>query len=156
MRSLESWIAEYRESHRHPVNQTIHLVCVPLITFATLGLLAAIPVPSSIRPLPYFNWASAVAAICLVYYASLDLRDAAGMLIAVLVDLAIVALLRRAGILLPVAGAIFTLAWIVQIYGHRVEGRSPSFLKNAVFFLIGPIWVHRKFVNGLVGSKSSV
>jgi uncharacterized membrane protein YGL010W len=31
-----------------------------------------------------------------------------------------------------------------QFYGHRVEGKKPSFLKDLQFLLIGPAWVIKK------------
>ena len=36
---------------------------------------------------------------------------------------------------------IFVLAWIGQFYGHKIEGKKPSFLKDLQFLLIGPIWL---------------
>ena len=37
--------------------------------------------------------------------------------------------------------AVFTLSWIGQFYGHKIEGKKPSFLKDLQFLLIGPIWL---------------
>jgi uncharacterized membrane protein YGL010W len=37
--------------------------------------------------------------------------------------------------------AVFVLSWIGQFYGHKIEGRKPSFLKDLQFLLIGPIWL---------------
>jgi uncharacterized membrane protein YGL010W len=36
---------------------------------------------------------------------------------------------------------LFVLAWIGQFIGHKIEGKKPSFLKDAVFLLIGPAWL---------------
>jgi uncharacterized membrane protein YGL010W len=36
---------------------------------------------------------------------------------------------------------IFVVAWIGQFYGHKVEGKKPSFLKDIQFLLIGPAWL---------------
>ncbi|HXD93427.1 MAG TPA: Mpo1-like protein, partial [Bacteroidia bacterium] len=36
---------------------------------------------------------------------------------------------------------IFILAWIAQFYGHNIEGKKPSFLKDVQFLLIGPAWI---------------
>ena len=40
--------------------------------------------------------------------------------------------------------AIFVIAWIGQFYGHKLEGKKPSFLKDLQFLLIGPAWVIKK------------
>ena len=36
---------------------------------------------------------------------------------------------------------IFFVAWVGQFYGHKVEGKKPSFLKDIQFLLIGPAWL---------------
>jgi uncharacterized membrane protein YGL010W len=36
---------------------------------------------------------------------------------------------------------IFVIAWIVQFYGHKIEGKKPSFLKDVQFLMIGPAWL---------------
>jgi uncharacterized membrane protein YGL010W len=36
---------------------------------------------------------------------------------------------------------VFVLAWIGQFYGHKVEGKKPSFFKDVQFLLIGPAWL---------------
>ena len=39
------------------------------------------------------------------------------------------------------AAAVWLLAWAVQVWGHKVEGKKPSFVDDLVFLLIGPIFV---------------
>ena len=36
---------------------------------------------------------------------------------------------------------IFTAAWAGQFYGHKVEGKKPSFIKDLQFLMIGPAWL---------------
>lgn len=36
---------------------------------------------------------------------------------------------------------VFILSWIGQFYGHKIEGKKPSFLKDLQFLLIGPVWL---------------
>jgi uncharacterized membrane protein YGL010W len=36
---------------------------------------------------------------------------------------------------------IFVTAWVFQFWGHSVEGKKPSFLKDLQFLLIGPAWI---------------
>ena len=40
-----------------------------------------------------------------------------------------------------VSGVIFVNAWIVQFYGHKIEGKKPSFLDDIKFLLVGPAWI---------------
>jgi hypothetical protein len=36
---------------------------------------------------------------------------------------------------------VFAIAWIGQFFGHHIEGKKPSFLKDIQFLLIGPVWL---------------
>ncbi|OYZ24080.1 MAG: hypothetical protein B7Y39_02460 [Bdellovibrio sp. 28-41-41] len=42
MMTLDSYLAEYKESHKNPVNIKIHFICVPLIMWSLLGFLRTI------------------------------------------------------------------------------------------------------------------
>ena len=139
MRSINAWLEEYAESHRHPVNKRVHWVCVPAIMFSVLGLLWTFPLPLDIGG----NWALVVAAGALAWYAVLSPRLALGMVPVVLSMLLALALLQRLGegALLAVCGLVFVAAWIAQFWGHHVEGRRPSFLRDILFLLIGPLWL---------------
>lgn len=148
MRNLHSWLVEYRESHRHPVNQLIHKICVPLITLSTLGLLWAIPVPSAFQEYALLNWSTLFAALCIGYYISLSPVDALGMAAVCAFNFFLISVLDGAGILLSTSIVLFVISWVVQIYGHKIEGEKPSFMKNAAFFLIGPLWVNRSLFWG--------
>ena len=43
MRDLNTFLADYGDSHRNPVNQWVHILCVPAIFVSTLGLFWLIP-----------------------------------------------------------------------------------------------------------------
>ena len=82
MRSVQTWLDEYGESHRNPVNKMIHWICVPLIMLSVIGLLWGIPRPAFFSALgPYANWATLVLLAAIVYYLMLSARLAAGMLV---------------------------------------------------------------------------
>jgi uncharacterized membrane protein YGL010W len=44
MQTQQQFLNEYSVSHRNPINQVIHFVCLPVIFFATCGLLWLIPI----------------------------------------------------------------------------------------------------------------
>jgi len=46
--------------------------------------------------------------------------------------------------LLKTSIILFIAAWIGQFYGHKQEGKKPSFFKDLQFLLIGPAWVFQK------------
>ncbi|WP_293813701.1 Mpo1-like protein [uncultured Aquitalea sp.] len=135
--TLEQWLAEYDLSHRHPVNIRIHKVCVPLILFSVLGMLAALP-------LGPVNAGWLAAALGLAYYLKLSPRAALVMAAIVVPMLLIAGQMPHWGApLLPVCAAIFALAWVGQFVGHKLEGKKPSFFRDVQFLLIGPLWTVR-------------
>ena len=150
MRTIDSWLAEYGESHQNPTNKTLHWICVPLIMLALVALLAAIPRPGGFGLSPLIHWGTVLVALALVYYARLAPRLVPGML---LVSAALVfATWGLQQLPWPVAltgAVIFVVAWIGQFIGHHVEGKRPSFFKDLQFLLIGPLWllawVYRRF-----------
>ena len=144
MAALSALLAEYGESHQNPTNKLVHWVCVPLIMFSLLGLLWSVPVPAAIRNIsPWLNWGTLVMALALLYYVRLSGRLALGM---VLVWVAMATGLRvvagtAALPLWTICLLIFALAWVGQFWGHKLEGKKPSFFKDLQFLLIGPLWL---------------
>ena len=39
---------------------------------------------------------------------------------------------------------IFIASWAGQFYGHKIEGKKPSFFKDIQFLMIGPLWLLSK------------
>jgi len=130
MRTIDSLLAQYGDSHRNTVNEWVHIVCVPAIVFSVLGLLWSVHAGVAL--------AGSVAA--LAYYARLSRPFAAGMLAMLGLMLAVLALLP-AIVILPLSLVLFVLAWIGQFIGHQIEGKKPSFLDDVRFLLIGPLFV---------------
>ena len=77
------------------------------------------------------------ALLTLVFYARLDIVLAVAMA-ALLVVMAWLIVILPVGIGFYIG--IFVVAWIGQFYGHKVEGKKPSFFKDLQFLLIGPVW----------------
>lgn len=137
MKTISEWLDEYSESHQDKTNKAIHWVCVPTILFSIIGILA------------HFSalLTALILVLTFVFYARLDLVLAVAMagLLAVMAWLIFI---------LPVGVgvyiAIFVLAWIGQFYGHKVEGKKPSFLKDLQFLLIGPVWCMDAYLGKLI------
>ena len=129
-RTIDVLLAQYADSHRHPTNELIHMVCVPVIVLTLLGILW------SMHPL----LALAACAGALWYYYRLSPPFAAGMLAMAALMLALLALMPPLTVL-PLSIALFVVAWIGQFIGHKIEGRKPSFLDDLRFLLIGPLFV---------------
>lgn len=130
MRTIDALLAQYGDSHRNPVNEWVHIVCVPLIVFSVLGLLWSL----------HAVVALAGSAAALAYYLKLSRPFALGMLAMLGLMLTVLAALH-ATVVLPLSVALFVLAWIGQFIGHRIEGKKPSFFDDLRFLLIGPLFV---------------
>lgn len=125
----------------------VHWICVPAIVLSLLGLIWSIPVPGFMSAITLgpvsMNWALLFIAFALVYYFSLSMPLAIGM-IAVIGILMALGFVIATQIPLPLwvsSIIIFSLAWIGQFWGHKIEGKKPSFLKDVQFLLIGPVWL---------------
>lgn len=137
MKTISEWLDEYSESHQDKINKAIHWVCVPAILFSIIGILA------------HFSalLTALILVLTFVFYARLDLVLAVAMA-------ALLAVMAWLIFILPVGVgfyiAIFVLAWIGQFYGHKVEGKKPSFLKDLQFLLIGPVWCMDAYLGKLI------
>ncbi len=150
MRTIHEWFAEYGESHQNPTNKLVHWFCVPVIFFSVIALLRSIPVVFMETPFRV-DIAVIVAFLAMLFYLRLSARIFLGMLFFTTFCMVTTAWLRGHAPwpLWAIGLGLFVLAWIGQFWGHKVEGRKPSFLKDLQFLLIGPAWLlgdlYRKF-----------
>ena len=152
MKTIDEWYADYAVSHQNATNQKIHYICVPLIFFSIVGLLMTIPnsflLNLGLSNPRIGNWAVIVVIPVLIFYLrmsfSLFLRMLGFSVLCILGNYYLRDLLGGNLQLLYASLTIFVLAWIGQFYGHKVEGKKPSFLKDLQFLLIGPAWVFEK------------
>lgn len=127
---IDTLLAAYGASHRHRMNEMIHIVCVPAIMFSLLALLWTLH--------PFAAVAAVLAA--LMFYLRLSRGLAIGMLVLAAAMLGTLLAMPPAAVL-PGALLIFVLAWIGQFVGHHIEGKQPAFFDDLRFLLIGPLFV---------------
>jgi len=140
---LDKLLNEYGESHKNETNKIIHWVCVPLIFFSIVALLWSIPADFLNDIFPYLNWATLSLTLTLIYYLTLSFPLFIGMLILVTFFSFIADFIDKT-VNIPLwtlAVSIFIAAWIGQFFGHKLEGKKPSFFKDLQFLLIGPAWL---------------
>jgi uncharacterized membrane protein YGL010W len=129
-RAIDVLLAHYGESHRNPVNELIHIVCIPAIVFSLLGILWALHPAVALL----------VVAAALAYYVTLSRTFALGMGVMAGAMLLVLAMLPD-GTVLPTSIGVFVAAWLGQFVGHHIEGKKPSFFDDLRFLLIGPLFV---------------
>lgn len=140
MSKINMLLDEYAQSHQNRTNVIIHKICVPLIVLSVIGLLWAIPTPEFMQERS-INWATITALFVFGYYLSLSMTYFLVMIPIIGVMYYLISQLAQTPYLLVASVAIFVVSWIFQFYGHKIEGKKPSFLKDLLFLLVGPLWV---------------
>jgi len=144
-KNINTWLEEYGESHKNPVNKAIHWICVPLIMLSLIGLIYSIPngIKISFYNTVYIiNWAIVFLFFISIYYLKLSKNLFLGMvLVSILLIYGVEILNSFSTSLWKTSIFIFIVAWIGQFIGHKIEGVKPSFLKDIQFLLIGPAWL---------------
>ncbi len=146
MKTLEQWFSAYGESHQNSTNKKIHYLCVPAIFFSIVGLFMSIPngILTSIFNINFpllENWAVPILILLLIFYIRLSVSLAIKMFFFSAVCIIGNYYLGQLFPLWMASVFIFVIAWIGQFYGHKLEGKKPSFLEDLQFLLIGPAWV---------------
>ncbi|MEM1277018.1 MAG: Mpo1-like protein [Pseudomonadota bacterium] len=139
-RTIDRLLAEYGESHQNETNKAVHWVCVPVIVWTVIALFWSLPSPFGVW---YINWATILLVASLGYYIMLSPALAVGFAVFGLICVHLI-ILYEASWALPLwqfAIGVFVLAWIAQFWGHKIEGKKPSFLKDVQFLMIGPAWL---------------
>jgi len=134
-KKLQIYLEEYEESHKNKVNLMIHKICVPLIVFHFFAMFTWIPL-FSIKSYPV-TFAECAAFFVFCFYCSLDFFYAFLMLFYITACIFIGHVTPW-----PIVWTIAIVCWVAQLLGHGVwEKKSPSFSKNFVQLLIGPLFV---------------
>lgn len=128
MSQLQALLDEYGESHQNPKNKLVHYICVPIIAISTLAILWSIH---------FWVYVAVFVGAGIYYY-----RLAPYLATALLPVLLLSSLLFISHpYSLALALILFFAAWLAQFWGHKIEGKKPSFLKDLQFLLIGPLWI---------------
>ena len=149
MKTQQQWFDEYAISHQNETNQSIHYICVPAIFFSIVGLFMCIPskiivnLTGITNPL-ISNWATVILILLMVFYINLSFKTFIKMFLFSILCIVGNYYLGQQLPLFYTSIAIFIIAWIGQFYGHKLEGKKPSFFKDLQFLLIGPAWVFEK------------
>lgn len=139
--SLEYWLDKYAESHQNPKNQIIHKIFVPLIMWSVMALAYAVPT-LTIGTITIGLFHLLIFGSLFFYF---RLGQNVGMVMLAMSSFLflILLLVEQTNYLWQIAVVVFVVSWIFQFYGHKVEGKKPSFLDDLKFLLVGPLWVMR-------------
>lgn len=140
MREIERLINHYGESHQNKTNVWIHAIAVPSIYFVTIGLIWSIPMPEFMAKFKV-TWAHILVIPMLYYYFKLSGPIGAAMTLLTISVFGGIKLLLIYGISVwQFSLALFVFMWILQFFGHQIEGKKPSFFEDIRYLLVGPAW----------------
>ncbi len=136
MKSIQQWLDEYAVSHQNSTNKLIHWICVPSIFFSLVCLLNEVELYQSL------SLAHLVLIMAMLFYIRISWKIALGLLLFYFICIwGSVQLQSLSTSVWKIALSIFTIAWIGQFIGHKIEGKKPSFIDDIQFLLIGPAWL---------------
>ncbi len=142
MRTLNQWFDEYAVSHQNPTNKSIHYICVPAIFFSVVGLLMCIRISIFNLNLPILeNSAFPTLIFVMIFYFRISVSMAIKMTLFSIFCLVLNNFISSFVSLWIFSLSTFIIAWIGQFYGHKIEGKKPSFVNDLQFLMIGPAWV---------------
>lgn len=133
-RGMHQWFVEYGERHRNATTILVYWIGVPAIFFSVIGLLASIP-PSELSWIGLVPWAKiAIALMLMGSYLSRSSTHAAGLAVWSYRCLWLAKYLdvHADWSLWTINLIVFIAAWTGQFYGHKVEGKKPSFLRASL------------------------
>jgi len=148
--TLKQLLTEYDKTHQKPTNGAIHMVCVPIIVWATVGIgwgLSNLTYGRwfSWELMPFINLGALGMVGMLAYYLRLSMKLFVSMLLVLAFTWLTLNAMHFAGWpILMISLVVWIAAWAGQFYGHHVEGAKPAFADDLVFLLIGPAFVLQK------------
>ena len=148
---LKDSFAFYRAYHRHPVNQIIHMITIPIIVFTILIWLSYVKFyqfdqlsPDILCKMLTINLGLAISIIYITFYLILDIVGGILMTFVILIMYLGANLFRY---YVPYAWAwalgAHVIAWVFQFLGHGLwERRKPALFDSLIqAFLMAPYFV---------------
>lgn len=135
MQNISVLIKNYAKSHKHPINENIHIFAIPAIMFSIFGILAAID----------YLVVIVFIIFSLMFYLKLSMKAFYLMTVWSLINMLFVYFLFDNILLISVV--TFILGWTIQFIGHFIEGKKPSFFEDIKYLLIGPLFVFENILS---------
>lgn len=142
MKSVKQYYLDYGAFHKTKGNNISHLIGVPTIVMAVLGLLNKIQLCSFAFHGVNASPALLLWAVGIGVYLKLDVMLGLSMVVSLSV-------LYFAGTFFsaPVLAVLFVIGWAIQFLGHAVwEKKQPAFFKSLMHLLMGPVFIQNRFL----------
>jgi uncharacterized membrane protein YGL010W len=140
VKTLEDQMSIYAAYHQDARNKVTHFFGVPMIIVSLFIPLAWLKIQLG----PFvLTGAILFAAVILIYYVFLDAALALATAVFTTLFLVAAAWIARQGAAFAwtAFGVLFVGGWIVQLVGHKFEGRKPALADNLFQIFIAPIFL---------------
>ena len=140
---FQEMMASYDSHHQNRTNVMIHCFAVPAIYWSVIGLFWCLSLALGLS----INLVWPLVIAVSLYYLTLSVRHGLFMsVITLLMVLSVQWIDMQQLPLLTLSIAVFVVMWLFQFWGHKIEGKKPSFLEDLRFLLIGPLWWANHFI----------
>lgn len=139
MKRLDEQMLSYSTYHRHPSNKRAHFFGVPLVILSIL-----IPLETfQFTYWPSFTFAQVFVLGAVAYYFCLDKVLALFVLPFALLFLWISHSIVGTSFLGATVGfvATFVSGWMIQLWGHRIEGNRPALTQSILQIFNAPLFL---------------
>lgn len=142
MKTVEEQLSNYKSVHLNKRNIHTHFIGVPLIFWAITVLLSlnTFTLVLAEQTITYTP-AIILFTIAVLYYFTLHIKLAIGMLIYIVVNLYLASLVTDMHNVLWLAIIVFVVGWIIQFIGHIFEKAKPAFFDDIMGLAIGPLFL---------------
>lgn len=142
MKTVEDQLSSYKSVHFNKINIKTHFVGVPLIVWAVTVLLSlnTFTIELAGKTITYTP-AIIFLSLSMLYYLSLHIKLALGMLVYTIINLYLASLVSGMENALWIGIAAFVIGWIIQFVGHIYEKAKPAFLDDMIGLAIGPLFL---------------
>ena len=154
MKTLEDQMSVYAAYHQDSRNKATHFIGVPAIVLALMIALGWARVDIGGFAL---SAAMVATALLLGYYLALDLALGLAMAVVLGLMLWLGDWLARQSFATGMAwfAVLFVGGWILQLWGHALEGRRPALVDNLFQIFVAPIFLAAE-VLFVLGYKSAL
>jgi uncharacterized membrane protein YGL010W len=142
MKTVEEQLSNYKSVHLNKRNILTHFIGVPLIVWA-ITVLLSLNTFTLVLAEQTVSYTPAIVlfTITMLYYFTLHIKLAIGMLIYVAVNLYLASVVTDMQNVLWLAIIVFVVGWIIQFIGHIFEKAKPAFLDDMMGLAIGPLFL---------------
>ena len=117
----------YEDYHSHPINKFIHFICIPIIVLTSCNLLSNFKFNCGNY---YLELQEFITILLLIHYLTYGFFTFFAMFYYFYVIHTLSLIWRNEKNCMWQSFGIFVLAWVLQFFGHYIEGNRPALMTS--------------------------